>query len=653
MLERSAWFAQVANSKFSIGVTPASDSGTAMTPDPPPSGPAIDDYAIIGDCRSAALVSRWGSIEWLCWPRFDSPSVFAAMLDRERGGCFTVRPTGEFLVSRRYVESTCVLETTFRTPTGVLVLTDLMPVASAADTRQELLPEREILRRVTCTEGSVTVEVTCDPRPDYARVIPRLRSRGALGIWYEHLGRALVLRCDFPVDLADDRAALNARTTMRAGEVHYVSLIAAIGEPAVLPPLGAHAEFRVQRTIDWWQAWAARCTYDGPYRDAVLRSALTLKLMEYAPSGAVVAAPTTSLPEAIGGVRNWDYRYCWLRDSSLTLQALFDLGYRDEAEAFLHWLLHTTSRSLPELQVLYDVYGETRLAERTLDELAGFDGSRPVRIGNDAHGQLQLDIYGEVIDAVHAFVLRGGRLDRGTRRMLLGFGETVCTRWMEPDEGIWEPRGGRRHNTYSKAMCWVALERLCGLHDHGHLRAPVARYRDEQEAIRTAIETRGYDEALGSYTATLDGHAVDASLLLLARYGYGDPTSARMAGTLERVTADLGTDGLLYRYRDTDDGLPGHEGAFGICSFWAVSQMAQAGEYDRSARAFEHMLLFANDVGLFAEEIDPKSGAALGNFPQAFTHVGLIDAALQLAHERGTHRRPGRDRPATLTSTRL
>ncbi len=626
-----------------------------LTPDPSTRSPhpAIADYAIIGDCRSAALVSRWGAVEWLCWPRFDSPSVFAAMLDRDRGGSFTVHPTGPFEVSRRYVEGTCVLETTFRTPTGVLVLTDLMPVASEHDVRRELAPEREILRRLACTEGVVEVRATCDPRPDYGRVVPRPRSRGVLGTWYEHLGRALVLRSDGALHLAGDRAALSASETLRAGDVRYLSLVCATGEPAVLPPLGAHAERRVQRSIEWWRAWAARCTYDGPYRDAVLRSALTLKLMEYAPSGAVVAAPTTSLPEAIGGVRNWDYRYCWLRDSSLTLQALFDLGYQRSAETFLHWLLHTTSMTLPELQVLYDVYGETRLAERTLPWLAGFGGARPVRVGNDAHGQLQLDIYGEVLDAVHAFVLRGGRIDRGTRRMLLGFGDTVCRRWMEPDEGIWEPRGGRRHNTYSKAMCWVALDRLCRLHDQRHLRAPVARYRAVQEQIRAAIEGRGYSESLKSYTATLDGGDVDASLLLLSRYGYADAASDRMRNTLERVIADLGTDGLLYRYRDTDDGLPGGEGAFGICSFWAVSQMAQAGDHGRAARTFEHVLSFANDVGLFAEEIDPRTGAALGNFPQAFTHVGLIDAALQLAHEQGARRRPRHESPATLTSARL
>ncbi len=624
-----------------------------MTNRPPTPGPAIGDYAIIGDCRSAALVSLDGSIEWLCWPRFDSPSVFAAMLDREKGGFFSVRPVGDARVSRRYLESTNVLETTFRTDTGVLRLTDLMPVASEADKRTELLPEREILRRIECMEGEVAVEIACDPRPNYGRVIPHLRARGGLGVWYEHEGRALVVRCDLPTELSEDLSDVGIHATMRAGDRHYVSLVAAIGEPAVLPALGGHAEFRIQRSIDWWRTWADRCAYDGPYRDAVLRSALTLKLMEYAPSGAVVAAPTTSLPEGLGGVRNWDYRYCWLRDSSLTLQALFDLGYRLEGEAFLSWLLHTTSMTLPELQVLYDVYGETRLTEHTLDHLAGFAGSRPVRIGNDAHGQLQLDIYGEVVDAVYAFTTRGGRLDRGTRRMLAGFGETVCRRWAEPDEGIWEPRGGRRHNTYSKAMCWVALDRLCRLNDEGHLDVPTARYRQVQREIRDAVETRGFNHEMASYVCTLGGDSVDASLLLLSRYGYADAASPRMRGTYERIRAALGTDGLLYRYRGDDDGLPGQEGAFGICSFWAVSHLAQAGEHERAATAFEHILSFANDLGLFAEEIDPKTGAALGNFPQAFTHVGLIDAALQLAHERGTRPRPGSERRTDLTSVRL
>ncbi len=624
-------------------------------PPPPPHRrpvPPIADYAVIGDCRAAALVSRNGSLDWLCWPRFDSPAVFGRILDAERGGSFVVTAVGPAEITRRYLEETNVLETTYRTDRGLLRVTDLMPVATPEQRRAALRAPREVLRRVECIEGEVDVEVFCDPRPDYGRIVPRLRARRNLGVWYEHDGAAMALRCDLPLELSDDRSALAVRATLHAGDRHYISLVGAVGEPAVLPGLGEAAEQRIRQTITWWRNWAGRCTYEGRYRDAVLRSALTLKLMEFAPSGAVVAAPTTSLPEWIGGVRNWDYRYCWLRDSSLTVQALFDLGYGAEAEAFLSWLLHATWMSLPRLQVLYNVYGETRLSEHELDHLAGYADSRPVRTGNDAHGQLQLDIYGEVIDAVYAFTLRGGRLDRATRKMLGGFGETVCQQWQDPDEGIWEPRGGRRQNTYSKAMCWVALDRLCRLVDAGHVQLPRARYRAVQDRIREAVERRGFNTSLDSYVSTLDGHGVDAALLLLPRYGYVDPHSPRMRSTGERIKADLSVNGLVYRYR-SDDGLPGDEGAFGICSFWAVSYLAQAGEFDRARALFEHVLGFANDLGLFAEEIDPATGAALGNFPQAFTHVGLIDAALQLAHETGAQVRPAEGAPAALTEARL
>jgi GH15 family glucan-1,4-alpha-glucosidase len=613
----------------------------------------IGDYAIIGDCRAAALISRSGSLDWLCLPRFDAPSIFAALLDRRRGGCLAVRPTAPFTTVRRYRDDTNVLETTFTTDQGRVRLLDLMPVASEADKQHELWPEHEVLRAIECLEGEVEVEVVCDPRPHYGEVVPRLTDRGPLGYCYVHGGEALMVRSDIPLRLSANQPGLCSRTRLRQGQRCYVSLIYVHGEPAVLPVSGGEAERKIAQTLRWWRAWASCCRYTGPYRAAVVRSALTLKLMTYAPSGAVVAAPTTSLPERIGGIRNWDYRYCWLRDASLTFQALMDLGYGQEAEAFLAWMLHATRLTWPELQVLYDVHGETRLRERALPHLEGYAGSRPVRVGNDAANQLQLDTYGEVVDAVFAFVQRGGRLDRATARMLVGLGKTVCRRWREPDEGIWEIRGGRRHHTYSKAMCWVALDRLTKLHEAGHLRAPVQRFAQAREAIRETIEARGYNERLDSYVSVFDGDEVDACLLLLARYGYVEPTSPRMLATCARVHERLGKNGLLYRYRMANDGLPPGEGAFGIASFWAVDCRCRQGAVDAAAAAFEHLCTLANDVGLFAEELDPETGAPLGNFPQAFTHVGLIDAALTLEEFTGQGvRRPSQTRVPDLgTST--
>jgi len=609
-------------------------------PDERSSYPSIGDYAIIGDCRCAALVCRDGALEWLCLPRFDAPSVFAALLDRRRGGRFVVQPTAPCTSVRRYIDDTTVLETTFTTDRGRVRLLDLMPVASEVDKRRTLWPQREVLRAVECVEGEVEVEAICDPRPRYGEVVPRLTDRGPLGYCYEHDGEVLMLRSEIPLQLSPHQPGARGRTRLRQGERRYLSLAYTTGEPAVLPTFGEAAERKIAQTIQWWQDWASRCRYDGPYRDAVVRSALTLKLLTYAPSGAVVAAPTTSLPEKLGGVRNWDYRYCWLRDASLTLRALIDLGYAQEAEAFLAWVLHSTSLTWPELQVLYDVYGETRLRERELAHLEGYASSRPVRIGNDATNQLQLDTYGEVVDAVFEFVRRGGRLDRATARLLVGLGKTVCRRWREPDEGIWEIRAGRRHHTYSKAMCWVALDRLIKLHEAGFVQVPLRRFCQERAAIRAEIEARGYNTHLESYVSVFDGDELDASLLLLARYGYVDPASPRMQATCVRIHERLGTNGLLYRYLGSDDGLPPGEGAFGLASFWSVDCRCHQGAVDEATATFEYLCSLANDVGLFAEEIDPETGSPLGNFPQAFTHVGLIDAALTLAESKGQRRAP-------------
>jgi GH15 family glucan-1,4-alpha-glucosidase len=591
--------------------------------------PQIGDYALIGDCRSAALVSRDGSMDWLCWPRFDSPSYFGKLLDAQKGGCFAVRPVEPYTAERRYVRHTNVLETTFTTGTGSLRLTDFMPVATEEEKSRELYPDHQILRIVECLSGRVDVEVLYDPRPDYGLATPRLADRGPLGFFFERGGDLTVVRSEIPLRAADT-AGLSGIASLAAGDRRRLSLAFAHRLPGILPPLGELAEERLHRSVRWWESWSSTCAYDGPYYDDVVRSALTLKLMAHAPSGSVIAAPTTSLPEQVGGGRNWDYRYCWLRDASLTLRVLFALGYLAEGEAFLAWLVHATRLTHPELQILYDVYGETHLPERELPHLAGYQDSRPVRVGNDAAHQLQLDTYGEVVDAAHRFVRYGGRLDRHTAAVLVGLGNTVCRRWREPDEGIWEIRSGRRHHTFSKAMCWVALDRLLKLHSGGHVQAPAARFVTARDAIRAEIEKRGYSPRLGSYVSTFDSEDLDASLLLLALYGYAAPEDHRIRATCTRIYEQLGDGPLLYRYRHTDDGLSGDEGAFGICSFWGVESRALMGDIQGATDAFEAICRHANDVGLFGEEIDPATGAALGNFPQAFTHVGLISAALTL-----------------------
>ena len=598
--------------------------------------PPIGDYGLIGDCRAAGLVSRDGSLDWLCFPRFESPSIFGALLDARRGGRFRIRPTGAFRSTRRYLPDTNILETTFQTDAGTVAVRDLMPVATEDEKRRALTPDHQVLREVEGLAGEVEIEVLYEPRPDYGRQRPRLDQRGAFGLWCEAHGAALVLRSELPVALGNDASAARGTARVRAGERRFLSVTYGEEAPHVLPPLGEVATARVERSARWWREWAARCRYEGPYREAVVRSALVLKLMAYAPSGAVVAAPTSSLPEQLGGVRNWDYRYCWLRDASFTLRALFALGYHEEAEAFLQWMLHATRLTWPELQVVYDVFGEASLPEQELSHLEGYAGSRPVRIGNDAHGQLQLDVYGEVIDAVSRFARRGGRFDRDTAKLLDGLGHTVCKRWREPDEGIWEGRSGRFHHTHSKVLCWVALDRLIQMHEAGQVRVCVDAFRTEHQAIQAEIEARGYNERLDSYTRTFDGDELDASLLVLPLYGYIDGQHPRMRSTCARIHEKLARDGLIYRYAARmDDGLPPGEGAFGICSFWAVECLARGGNLDGATRTFERLLACGNDLGLFAEEIDPPTGAALGNFPQAFTHIGLINAALTLAESSG------------------
>ena len=589
----------------------------------------IEDYALIGDCRAAALISSGGSIDWLCWPRFDSPSIFCGLLDVERGGSFGIVPLGVRDVLRAYVGDTAVLRTTFETEQGTFVLTDCMPIASPRDRHQALLPEHELVRRLECTRGSGSVDVHFAPRPDFARRDFRLASRGTLGIRVETGHGLLTLRTDFPMRLSADKRDAGATVELKTGESIACSLTLAVEAAAVVAPLAPCVDAAIARTEALWRDWSGRTTYDGPYRDQVVRSAIVVRLLTYAPSGAPVAAVTTSLPETRGGSNNWDYRFCWLRDAAFTVRGMLALGHGEEAEAFTNWLLHSTRLTQPRLDVLYDVYGRPPAAEAVVQCLSGYEDATPVRTGNGADGQVQLDSYGEVIDAVWRVACARGKLGREACAVLESFGLYVCAHWRDKDAGIWEPRGEPTHHTHSLVLCWTALDRLIDLQDRGHMRARHrARLIAVRDEIRRTVDAHGYDAGSGTYLAVLDGTAIDATALQIGWYGFDDPASARMRGTFARLRSELSPrPGLLFR-NDT----AGDDGAFGICSFWMAEHLAAGGGTLAEAReAFDATLAFANGLGLFSEMVEPVSGRALGNVPQTFTHVGLINAALSIA----------------------
>ncbi len=590
----------------------------------------IGDHALIGDGRAAALVARDGTIDWLCWPRFDSPALFASLVD-PAAGRWTVTACDTHRVTRRYVDATNVVETRFDCADGRATLLDFMPVASEEEKRRGLFPEHELTRIVRCDRGTVEVAIDYLPRPRFNTRPVRLR-RNSFGVELETAGALLTLAGTVPLEIEPDRRRASGRFTLREGETAAFSLAWSREAPAVLP-MPYRAADALARTVRWWRAWSARLRYDGPWREQVLRSALTLKLLVYAPSGAIVAAPTTSLPERAGGDLNWDYRFCWLRDAAFTVRAFLALGCLDEAAAFGSWLVHATRLTLPELRVAYDVFGRDVPRERVLD-LEGWRHSRPVRVGNDARHQPQLDVYGEVI-AAHAALARAGVCppDRDVQALLRALGEWVCDRWREPDHGIWEVRGKRRHWTHSKALGWVALDSLARLHEEGHLRALPKRLHEERAALRAEIDTRGWNPRLGAWTATFGGMSVDAALLQLPLLGYESPSSPRSGGTWRAIEHALSPRvGLLHRYAP-DELSPG-EGAFLACSFWAAELLALRGEEREARRWMEGALACANDVGLFGEETDPRTGAALGNFPQAYTHVGLVCAADAISRAR-------------------
>lgn len=604
---------------------------------------AIEDYAIIGDGRTTALISRAGSIDWWCPGRFDAASAFAALLDPESGGRFGIHATAQIHVERRYIGDTNVLESIYTCARGQVRVTNAMAVGSVEGALQ---PDGSIVRVVECTAGEVEMEIVYEPRFDYGRVPARIREQGRGAFVCSHGADALAVRTDFPLQLSAAGTVLTAPSTLKKGERRTVAVSFARAEPLILPPVGRRAERVIDVAVEAWSSWAGRCTYDGPYRDAVLRSALVLKLLIYAPSGAIVAAPTTSLPEEIGGERNWDYRYSWLRDASLSMRALLGLGFIDEGAAYFGWLTHATNLTWPRLRVMYDVFGGVQLEERNLDHLAGYRGSRPVRVGNGASEQLQLDVYGEVVGAAYEFVSSGGILAKRSRNRLVELGRTVCKIWGEPDSGIWELRAAPGHSVHSKVMCWSVLDKLIKMHEEGRLKAPVQHFRGVRDAIHEVIEREGFDDEIGSYIQAFGRRIPDASLLRLPMLGYVEEGAPRMRSTYEYLAQHLRRNGLWFRYPPgPEDGLRGEEGAFGACTFWAAEYLARRGDIDLARQTFERGLASGNDLRLFAEEADPNTLAALGNFPQAFTHVGIIAAALAISENSAIAAHSANSRP--------
>jgi len=584
----------------------------------------IAEYAAIGDGRSVALAALDGSIDWLCLPEIDSDAVFCRILDAERGGYFRVGPADGHTSVRSYLGDTNVVVTTHTTTTGVVQVTDFMPAPG-------LTSARAILRLVEGIAGTVDVAVAFRPTFGFAATptTVHLYDGGAAAVDPAGDAQLTLSAPGFDVRVDGDGAAGHA--VVRAGERRWVTATytgQATDEGDVDP------DRVLAETLEYWQRWSVRCTYDGPYHDLVRRSALALKLLAYHPTGAVVAAPTTSLPEDVGGGRNWDYRYTWLRDASLILYALQSIGYHDEAEAFFAWLERLCLKCRDQLRIMYTVTGGDDLTERTLDHLDGWRGSRPVRVGNAAADQTQLDIYGELLDAAHLHLdAMPDALDPGTWDVLALLADRAAARWREPDEGIWEVRGGQRHFLYSKLLCWVALDRAVHLAEDRDLPGDIQRWRTERDAVRQAILTDGYNPDLGAFTQAFGEATLDASALAIPLVGFLPPTDQRVQSTVAAIQQRLTAGGLVYRYlpAETPDGLAGDEATFALCSFWLVDNLALAGRVDDARALFETVAGYANDVGLLAEEIDPATGDLLGNFPQGFTHLALIRSALAIA----------------------
>ena len=598
----------------------------------------IENYGIIGNMRTAALVGLNGSIDWFCVPSFDSPSVFAAILDDQKGGRFEIAPQGDGIRAKQfYWPETNVLVTRFLSPDGVGELIDFMPVGLPRESPWQ----DQLVRRVRVTRGTLAFRMRCRPAFDYARVPHRIsiEEHGAI---FESAVLSLGLASAIP--LSCDGESVHATFALQEGE-EAVFLLRPLktGEACCRFPSNTETQEVFERTVDYWHQWLSKCTYTGRWREMVYRSALTLKLMTFEPTGAIIASPTCSLPESIGGGRNWDYRYTWIRDSAFTLYGLLRIGFTEEAQAFMKWLEARASEveAVGTLQIVYGIDGRHVLKEQTLDHLDGSRGSRPVRIGNGAYAQLQLDIFGELLDSLYLYNKHVMPISYDVWIRIRHGLDWLCDNWQQPDEGIWEVRGGRRHFVYSKLMCWVAMDRGIRLADKRSFPADRDRWQRVRDQIYEDIMTKGWSQKRQAFVQHYDGDSLDASNLLMPMVFFMAPNDPRMLSTLHAINRSpkeggLVSDGLVYRYDSEtgEDGLKGREGTFTMCSFWLVEALIRAGRVDRAklteARLlFERMLGHANHLGLYAEEIG-GSGEALGNFPQAFTHFALISAAFNL-----------------------
>jgi GH15 family glucan-1,4-alpha-glucosidase len=583
----------------------------------------IEDYALIGDCETAALVGRDGSIDWLCVPRFDSPACFAALLGTPEHGRWLVAPATPVLaVRRRYRPGTLVLETEFETDAGVAVLIDCMPVRAHTP---------HLIRMVEGKRGAVPMRLEFVIRFDYGSLVPWVR-RSDDGI--QAIGGSNALRLRAPIPLRGEDFSTVAKFTVAAGQRVPFTLT---WSPSYHPePPAPQPDAAIQQTEAWWRAWSERCTYQGEWREAVVRSLITLKALTYAPTGGLVAAVTTSLPERLGGVRNWDYRYCWLRDATFALYALMAGGYVEEARSWREWLVRAVAGRPSHAQILYGVTGDRLLPEWELPWLPGYEGSAPVRVGNAASTQFQLDVYGEVADALHCARRVGLDPDETAWRVERAMVEFVESVWKDPDEGIWEVRGPRRPFTHSRVMAWVAVDRAVKAVERFGLEGPVGRWRRLRSVIHDDV-CHGYDPDLGAFVQYYGSKLLDASLLMIPLVGFLPATDPRMLGTVRAIEQHLVSDGLVARYHTVPDvdGLPPGEGAFLPCTFWLADNLALQGRYAEARKIFERLLAIRNDVGLLSEEYEPVSRRLLGNFPQAFSHVGLINTALNLTRRGG------------------